>query len=169
MDIENIKEVSDKTKDGVRRRVIMNYPRAVDGKAADKINKFISDIIKRYKKSAENAPLCTYNKLTYKIFSFDPLSVCFEAERYGQKYKYVVFSVTFSPDGRAVPFLPDKKEIKAIKKRFLSQGVKISYRSIRYSYYIKDGKTVIYQKRKNTKRDIIKIISEASAYGRLCP
>ena len=169
MDIENIKEVSDKTKDGVRRRVIINYPRLSGGKAYDKINKFILNIIKKYKKSAENAPLCTYNKLTYKIFSFEPLSLYFEAECYGQRYKYTPFSVTFSADGHALPFLPDKKEIKAIKKRFKLSNEKIAAKSIRYSYYISDGKTVIYQKRKNTKRDVIKVISEASAYGRPCP
>ena len=169
MEYENIKEVSDKMINGVRRRVIINYPRFSGGKAADKINKFILNIIIRYKKSAENAPLCTYNKLTYKIFSFEPLSLYFEAESYGQSYKFTPFSVTFSSDGHAMPFLPDRKEIKAIKKRFGLSNEKITAKSIRYSYYISDGKTVVYKKRKNTKRDVIKVISEASAYGRPCP
>ena len=169
MDIENIKEVSDKTVNGIRRRVIVNYPRFTCGKTADKINKFILNIIKQYKKSAENAPLCTYNKLSYKIFSFEPLSLYFEAESYGQRYKFTPFSVTFSSDGHALPFLPDKKEIKAIKKRFKLSNEKITAKSIRYSYYVAGGKTVIYKKRKNTKRDVIKVISEASAYGRPCP
>ena len=169
MEYENIKEVSDKTINGVRRRVIINYPRLSGGKACGRINRFIGDIIIQIKKDAEKASFA-YVRLTYKIKSEYPYSFLFETEKYGAGgvYSYIPFSVSFDEDGYALICRADKKTVKEMRRKFKERGIKISSRELKYSFYINDGKTVFYgAPRPDGRAKKVITAFEASASGRL--
>ncbi len=154
MEITEKKKITDKKDGGVRKRVILYYPEAVDGgKAGRRINRFISDIISTLKKDAERASF-VYVRCGYEKHNESPLSFLFELELYGKDgvYRHAPFSVTFGEDGRALPLCKSKKEIKEIKRRFKERGINISSRALKYSYYIKDGKTVCYAAPENDRR-----------------
>ena len=143
-------------KDGdIRRRILISYPQLTgDGKTEKRINGFIINIVKEYKKNAAKASLYTYHKLKYRVCSRDPLSLFFESESRGDgRFSYDPFSVTFSADGYAVPLLLDKAKIRKTKRYFSDNGIRLSRRNIKYSYYLNNGKdTVIYAKKPDNHR-----------------
>ncbi len=156
MEITDIADNKTDTDGDIKRRTFINYPQVkCCGKAEKRINAFIIKIVDAYKKDASAASSYSYHRLKYRVCRHKPLSLFFESESRGKDglFSYAPFSVTFSEHGYAVPLSLDKKQKRKVKRYFSDNGIRISYRDMKYSYYIdNNGDTVIYAKKSDKRR-----------------
>lgn len=168
--------INEKNEDALPvQRLRLRYPEICgDDKCAERINKTIEKIISEYKAAALRDKVYTYHDLKYRVKSTEPFSVLFENTKKGpdSAFSYRVFSITFDKNGRAAPLDLEKTNKKAAKKYFRSYGIKLYRKALRFSYYIENGKFVIYAIKPGRGKmpELIVYdagISPASASGRL--